>query len=84
MTDDLPIDASEPDENDLFYASHKVLKSCPFCGSHSVLPMVWKNDQTGIYRAVVECTCSASTSYNSYDKEEARAHAITKWEKRAK
>lgn len=82
---DLPINASMPDENDIFFASHVVLKPCPFCGFYTGTPLTWQNETTKIWRAVVECgKCEASTASNSYDKNEARADAMTKWERRAK
>jgi hypothetical protein len=72
----------EPDEVDLFHASHASLPTCPFCGGQA-MTMAQQNDMTKNYVASVFCTrCEARVFYTGKDRWIARNKAIEKWAKR--
>lgn len=75
----------EPNAADLYIASHQVGAPCPFCGGAGSFVRPRQNKETGIYIYDVYCTdtnCGASIFANSYDRNDARKIALSKWNTR--
>jgi DnaJ-class molecular chaperone len=72
----------EPDEVDLFFASHDSLPRCPFCGGQA-MTTAQQNDKSLNFVATVFCTeCQAKVFQCQRDRVRARDEAIAKWTKR--
>jgi hypothetical protein len=73
----------QPDSFDIKLVLEGKLKCCPFCGDALSAIINKVNDTSGVFRSIISCSkCTAQTSYNARDLDEARHGAIDRWQAR--